>query len=118
MKKNGWGHHGVVLWDPEGLGEEWNWVVRLFLADRCRGLPPSHPFQPETSQQPESDGGWYLRSMFSSPGWVSILAEAIKSQHIMEASHAARTLANLDRETVPDKYQDGVYVLHPQYRTR
>lgn len=36
----------------------------------------------------------------------------------MEASHAARTLANLDRETVPDKYHDGVYVLHPQYRTR
>ncbi|EPY85257.1 hypothetical protein CB1_000390072 [Camelus ferus] len=41
----------------------------------------------------------------------------MKSQHIMEASHAARTLANLDRETVRDKYQDGVYVLHPQHRT-
>lgn len=35
----------------------------------------------------------------------------------MEASHAARTLANLDRETVQEKYQDGVYVLHPQYRS-
>lgn len=42
----------------------------------------------------------------------------MKSQDIMEASHAARTLANLDRETVREKYQDGVYVLHPQYRTR
>ncbi|XP_077005481.1 protein SERAC1 isoform X2 [Tamandua tetradactyla] len=50
-------------------------------------------------------------------GWVSIMAEAMKSQHIMEASHAARTLANLDRETVKEKYHDGVYVLHPQYRT-
>uniref|UniRef100_A0A8C0XS52 Protein SERAC1 n=1 Tax=Castor canadensis TaxID=51338 RepID=A0A8C0XS52_CASCN len=49
-------------------------------------------------------------------GWVSIMAEALKSHHIMEASHAARTLANLDRETVQEKYQDGVYVLHPQYR--
>lgn len=51
-------------------------------------------------------------------GWVSLMAEALKSSHIMEASHAARTLANLDRETVGEKYQDGVYVLHPQCRTR
>ena len=42
----------------------------------------------------------------------------MKSPHIMEASHAARSLANLDRDTVREKYQDGVYVLHPQYRTR
>jgi hypothetical protein len=53
-----------------------------------------------------------------SSGWVSLMAEALKSSHIMEASHAARTLANLDRETVGEKYQDGVYVLHPQCRTR
>ncbi|XP_008837677.1 protein SERAC1 isoform X6 [Nannospalax galili] len=50
-------------------------------------------------------------------GWVSIMAKAMKSHHIMKASHAARALANLDRETVQDKYQDGVYVLHPQCRT-
>uniref|UniRef100_A0A8C5K545 Protein SERAC1 n=1 Tax=Jaculus jaculus TaxID=51337 RepID=A0A8C5K545_JACJA len=50
-------------------------------------------------------------------GWVSIMAEALKSHLIVEASHAARTLANLDRETVQEKYPDGVYVLHPQYRT-
>ena len=36
----------------------------------------------------------------------------------MVASNAARTLANLDRDTVREKYQDGVYVLHPQCRTR
>ncbi|XP_023376873.1 protein SERAC1 isoform X1 [Pteropus vampyrus] len=59
----------------------------------------------------------HLHSPIVQSGWVSILAEAMKSQDIMEASHAARTLANLDRETVQEKYQDGVYVLHPQYRT-
>ncbi|XP_005065973.2 protein SERAC1 isoform X2 [Mesocricetus auratus] len=50
-------------------------------------------------------------------GWVSMLADVLKSYHIMEASHAARALANLDRETVCEKYEDGVYVLHPQCRT-
>ncbi|XP_017393978.1 protein SERAC1 isoform X1 [Cebus imitator] len=59
----------------------------------------------------------HLHSSIVRSGWVSIMAEAMKSHHIMEASHAARILANLDRETVQEKYQDGVYVLHPQYRT-
>ncbi|XP_014886745.1 protein SERAC1 [Poecilia latipinna] len=49
-------------------------------------------------------------------GWVSVLAETMKSPHVMEASHAARALANLDREAVREKYQDGVYILHPQTR--
>ncbi|XP_071372890.1 protein SERAC1 [Centroberyx affinis] len=49
-------------------------------------------------------------------GWVSVLAEMVQSPHVMQASHAARALANLDRETVKEKYQDGVYVLHPQTR--
>ncbi|XP_033090828.1 protein SERAC1 isoform X1 [Trachypithecus francoisi] len=60
----------------------------------------------------------HLHSSIVRSGWVSIMAEAMKSDRIMEASHAARILANLDRETVQEKYQDGVYVLHPQYRTR
>ncbi|XP_020842345.1 protein SERAC1 isoform X2 [Phascolarctos cinereus] len=59
----------------------------------------------------------HLHSAIVHSGWVSILAEAAKSPHVVQASHAARTLANLDRETVQEKYQDGVYVLHPQYRT-
>ncbi|XP_032953836.1 protein SERAC1 isoform X3 [Rhinolophus ferrumequinum] len=59
----------------------------------------------------------HLHSTIVRSGWVSILAEAVKSPDIMESSHAARALANLDRETVPEKYQDGVYVLHPQHRT-
>uniref|UniRef100_A0A674A191 Protein SERAC1 n=1 Tax=Salmo trutta TaxID=8032 RepID=A0A674A191_SALTR len=50
-------------------------------------------------------------------GWVPVLAEMMQSPHIIQASHAARALANLDRDTVKEKYQDGVYVLHPQCRT-
>ncbi|XP_029452522.1 protein SERAC1 isoform X2 [Rhinatrema bivittatum] len=50
-------------------------------------------------------------------GWISILAEAMKSPHIIQSSHAARALANLDRDTVQEKYPDGVYVLHPQCRS-
>jgi hypothetical protein len=43
---------------------------------------------------------------------VSVLAEMMQSPHVMQAAHAARALANLDRETVTEKYQDGVYILH------
>uniref|UniRef100_A0AAX7U850 Protein SERAC1 n=1 Tax=Astatotilapia calliptera TaxID=8154 RepID=A0AAX7U850_ASTCA len=50
-------------------------------------------------------------------GWVSVLAEMMQCPHIMQASHAARALANLDRETVKEKYPDGVYILHPQTRS-
>uniref|UniRef100_A0A7N8XGR5 Protein SERAC1 n=1 Tax=Mastacembelus armatus TaxID=205130 RepID=A0A7N8XGR5_9TELE len=50
-------------------------------------------------------------------GWIPVLAEVMQSPHVMQASHAARALANLDRETVKEKYQDGVYVLHPQTRS-
>ncbi|XP_041831700.1 protein SERAC1 isoform X2 [Melanotaenia boesemani] len=50
-------------------------------------------------------------------GWLSVLAEMMQSPHVMQASHAARALANLDRETVTEKYQDGVYILHPQTRS-
>lgn len=50
------------------------------------------------------------------PGWVSVLAEMMQSPHVMQASHAARALANLDREAVAEKYQDGIYILHPQTR--
>ena len=51
-------------------------------------------------------------------GWVPVLAELMQSTHIMQASHAARALANLDRDAVKERYQDGVYVLHPQCRNR
>ncbi|XP_051511276.1 protein SERAC1 isoform X2 [Myxocyprinus asiaticus] len=50
-------------------------------------------------------------------GWVSVLAQMTQSPHIMQASHAVRALANLDRDAVREKYHDGVYILHPQCRT-
>ncbi|KAL7387837.1 hypothetical protein ABVT39_002286 [Epinephelus coioides] len=57
-----------------------------------------------------------VHQAISQSGWISVLAEMMQSPHVMQASHAARALANLDRETVKEKYQDGVYILHPQTR--
>lgn len=51
-------------------------------------------------------------------GWLPVLADMAQSPHIIQASHAARALANLDRDAEVQKYQDGVYILHPQCRTR
>ncbi|XP_041038807.1 protein SERAC1 isoform X4 [Carcharodon carcharias] len=59
----------------------------------------------------------HLHSAIAQSGWIGILAEVMKSPHVIQASHAARALANLDRETVEEKYEDGVYILHPQFRT-
>ncbi|KAF5900259.1 protein SERAC1 isoform X1, partial [Clarias magur] len=50
-------------------------------------------------------------------GWLPVLAEMAQCPHIIQASHAARALANLDRDAEEQKYPDGVYVLHPQCRT-
>ncbi|XP_071662554.1 protein SERAC1 isoform X6 [Patagioenas fasciata] len=58
-----------------------------------------------------------LHSSIVRAGWVSVLAEAMKSPHVIQSSHASRALANLDRDTVQEKYSDGVYILHPQYRS-
>uniref|UniRef100_A0A674HTY8 Protein SERAC1 n=1 Tax=Taeniopygia guttata TaxID=59729 RepID=A0A674HTY8_TAEGU len=58
-----------------------------------------------------------LHSSIVRAGWVSVLAEVMKSPHIIQSSHASRALANLDRDVVKEKYPDGVYVLHPQYRS-
>ncbi|KAG8123687.1 hypothetical protein E2320_019006 [Naja naja] len=59
-----------------------------------------------------------LHASITRAGWVSILAAMTKSPRVMESSHAARALANLDREVVQEKYPDGVYILHPQCRTK
>ncbi|NXW27367.1 SRAC1 protein, partial [Phaetusa simplex] len=58
-----------------------------------------------------------LHSSIVRAGWVSVLAEVMKSPHVIQSSHASRALANLDRDMVKEKYPDGVYVLHPQYRS-
>ncbi|XP_054474327.1 protein SERAC1 [Anoplopoma fimbria] len=57
-----------------------------------------------------------VHQAISQSGWVLALAEMMQSPHVMQASHAARALANLDSEAVKEKYQDGVYILHPQTR--
>nr|XP_046230097.1 protein SERAC1 isoform X2 [Scatophagus argus] len=57
-----------------------------------------------------------IHQAIAQSGWVSVLAEMMQSPHVMQASHAARALANLDRETVKEKYPDGIYILHPQTR--
>lgn len=59
----------------------------------------------------------HLHGAIARSGWVSLMAEAMKSSHIIDVSHAARALANLDRDSVREKYPDGVYILHPQFRT-
>ncbi|XP_078086128.1 protein SERAC1 isoform X9 [Mustelus asterias] len=59
----------------------------------------------------------HLHLAIAQSGWIGILAEAMKSPHVIQASHAARALANLDRDTVKEKYEDGVYILHPQHRS-
>uniref|UniRef100_A0AAR2K126 Protein SERAC1 n=1 Tax=Pygocentrus nattereri TaxID=42514 RepID=A0AAR2K126_PYGNA len=58
-----------------------------------------------------------LHTAIVQSGWVSVLAEMVQSPHIMQASHAARALANLDRDAEVQKYQDGVYILNPHCRT-
>uniref|UniRef100_A0A6I8RPZ6 Protein SERAC1 n=1 Tax=Xenopus tropicalis TaxID=8364 RepID=A0A6I8RPZ6_XENTR len=58
-----------------------------------------------------------LHSEIVDSGWIPILAEAMKSPYVIQSSHAARVLANLDRDSVNEKYPDGIYVLHPQYRS-
>ncbi|ETE63434.1 Protein SERAC1, partial [Ophiophagus hannah] len=47
-----------------------------------------------------------LHASITRAGWVSILAAMTKSPRVMESSHAARALANLDREVVQEKYPD------------
>ncbi|XP_044145243.1 protein SERAC1 [Bufo gargarizans] len=59
----------------------------------------------------------HLHSRIVDSGWISLLAEAMKSPYVIQTSHAARALANLDRDTVSEKYPDDVYVLYPQHRT-
>ncbi|XP_063299475.1 protein SERAC1 isoform X2 [Pelobates fuscus] len=59
----------------------------------------------------------HLHTDIVDSGWISILAEVMKSPYVIQSSHAARALANMDRDSAHEKYPDGVYVLHPQYRT-
>ncbi|XP_077992162.1 protein SERAC1-like [Glandiceps talaboti] len=50
-------------------------------------------------------------------GWLTMLTTWMKSKYIPLSIHATRALANLDRDFCKEKYEHGVHVIHPQYRT-
>lgn len=50
-------------------------------------------------------------------GWVKILATWMRSPTIAVSLPAARALANMDRDTVSEVLEDGLYLLHPVYRS-
>nr|CAB3265980.1 protein SERAC1-like [Phallusia mammillata] len=51
-------------------------------------------------------------------GWVTLLAEFSKSGNAPMRMQASRALANLDRETMKDVFEDGAYLVYPRYRSR
>lgn len=51
-------------------------------------------------------------------GWVSILVKWMQSINIDVCLNTARALANMDIDSSSAMYYDGVYVLHPIYRSR
>ncbi|GAB1609527.1 protein SERAC1-like [Argonauta hians] len=50
-------------------------------------------------------------------GWVSILVNWLKCIDIDVCLNTARALANMDTDSASAVYQDGIYVLHPIYRS-
>lgn len=49
-------------------------------------------------------------------GWVKVLAKMMRDSKVELNLPAGRALANLDRDTVTAKYEEGVYLLHPVHR--
>ncbi|XP_064631236.1 protein SERAC1-like isoform X2 [Lineus longissimus] len=58
-----------------------------------------------------------LHADIFSSGWVGLLHSWLSSDDLNLSSEAARALANLDRDFGRRKYEDGVYLYHPQYRS-
>ncbi|XP_074641525.1 protein SERAC1-like [Tubulanus polymorphus] len=58
-----------------------------------------------------------LRADLICSGWVSILVSWLKSSDLCLSLEAARALANLDRDFGPEKYTDGIYLIHPIHRS-
>ena len=51
-------------------------------------------------------------------GWVSIFAEWMRGDDLELVLHATKALANMDKDhDSKGKFQDGVYLYHPQYRS-
>ncbi|XP_013390014.1 protein SERAC1-like [Lingula anatina] len=49
-------------------------------------------------------------------GWIRRLVQWRKTDDLELSSHAARALANMDRDFGWQKYEDGIYLLYPQDR--
>lgn len=49
-------------------------------------------------------------------GWLSTLVQLSESELLPMRMQASRALANLDRKYVEEKYEDGVYLIHPRHR--
>lgn len=50
-------------------------------------------------------------------GWVTILAHWIRSENLKLRLHAARALANLDRDVGRNKYEGGIFLVWPEHRS-
>ncbi|XP_070540656.1 protein SERAC1-like isoform X2 [Ptychodera flava] len=59
----------------------------------------------------------HLHPQILQSGWVTLLASWMKSKYIPLSMHASRALANLDRDFSKEKYEHGLYIIHPQFRT-
>ena len=54
-------------------------------------------------------------------GWLPVLHNWLKSKDMALCLHAARALANMDRDpvlcgSVSALYEDGIYIAHPLYQ--
>ncbi|XP_064465929.1 protein SERAC1-like [Ornithodoros turicata] len=60
-----------------------------------------------------------LHARLFQSGWVSVLAKWIRSSEVLISLPAARALANMDSDSMwSTKYEDGIYLLHPHFRTK
>lgn len=59
-----------------------------------------------------------LISSYFFTGWLTVLSKWICSKDLVLSLHAARALANLDRDYVSCIYEDGVHLIHPIFREK
>ncbi|XP_078474549.1 protein SERAC1 isoform X2 [Lampetra planeri] len=58
-----------------------------------------------------------LHGQIHQSGWLRPLVEMSQSPRVVQACHAARALANLDRETAHGTLIEGMFLLHPLHRS-
>uniref|UniRef100_S4R8Z0 Protein SERAC1 n=1 Tax=Petromyzon marinus TaxID=7757 RepID=S4R8Z0_PETMA len=102
--------HGKLMVDRGAL----RLLLRLFLARR----DPAHKAQRRVTRIlgnlaacPE------LHGQIHQSGWLRLLVEMSQSPQVVQACHAARALANLDRETAHGTLVDGMFLLYPLHRS-